>query len=77
MKMKKELQQLVIAIIENSVRYELGQIDFTNDGNYITVFEKGHNTFHATGLIGLISNIDNINCYMDCNESGKVELRIF
>lgn len=75
--MKKELK-LVIDIIENSIRYELGQLNYIIEGNNITVFEKGHNTFHACSLIGLISKIDKVNCYMDYNKNtDKVELRIF
>jgi hypothetical protein len=75
--MKKEME-IVIAVIENSIRYELGQIDFMVEGNSITVFEKGHNTFSACSLIGLISKIDKVNCYLDYNkEIDKVQLRIF
>lgn len=75
--MKKELQ-LVIGLIENSIRYELGQINYFIEGENITVFEKGHNAFHACSLIGLISKIDKVNCYMDYNkETDKVELKIF
>ena len=77
MKMKKELQ-LVVDLIENSISYELGQIDYHIDGNNISVFAIGHNTFHSCSLIGLIAKIDKVNCYMDYNkETDKVELRIF
>lgn len=70
--------EIVIAVIENSISYNLGHIDFMVEGNNITVFEKEHNIFSACSLIGLISKIDKVNCYMDYNKkTDKIQLRIF
>ena len=75
--MKKELQ-LVINLIENSIRYELGQVNFTIDNNTLTLFEKGHSCLYGTNLIGLISKIDKVNSYVDYDrELQKVVLRVF
>ncbi len=78
-KMKKSLE-IAIDLIKNSIRYKTKQIDYTldSDSATITVFDTKYEHFNATGLIGAISAVDSLNCYLVYNkEMEKVILRIF
>jgi hypothetical protein len=74
--MKKELN-LIIEILENSIRLQLNHIEYIVEG-CIEVYSKNSRHFSATNLIGTINGIDNVNCYVDYNEKlDKIVLVVF
>ena len=75
--MKKEIE-LAIRIVENSTQHDLGQIEYAIDGKTIKVYAKDSAIFSATSLIGVLSSISNLYCYIDYDKNlQKIVLVVF
>ena len=64
--------------MENSTQHDLGQIEYVIDGKTIKVYAKDSAIFSATSLIGVLSSISNLYCYIDYDKNlQKIVLVVF
>jgi len=74
----KENLNLVVEVIKNSIWFKIKKIEYSIEPEQVIVYSKENMQLNCTDLVGVISGIDSVGCYLNYDyELQKVVLVIY